>query len=896
VSAPSKYGWSDDTFKQIIFYVLSESKRQRYVLFDISSPPGTRKTFNVIRFALQSKLPLVASFPNHQNQETAFYYILSILENMRITRLTQYVIDYGGLENYCIFYRPELLMKLLDKFRDKNETYVDAVQKFLGHDTVFSILLMRDSDVTDEIWIQIARVLDRYASTRNKKEYFEKIKQIVEQRGQYEICTSVCPLGLFAWWWRKELYKFFATPKIVTFRQINMDELLAKYPRVARYVVRANPENFVEHLEEILEGKYEIEWLLCPRYLIMARIALAKRSGKPTFLSAKRAVFLTPHAGLSFILSVIRRQLEVLNIPLRYTLFLDEYDTLLKPKTFPLIPLDVIKTVSAIAYQISRSERYGGVDVDEYLKRYAEYVHMVLDQVVKIVENSIETRAYHPLMNIVLEGAFSSAKESILKTRTEVEYRPLGARVVHIKHFLYSPDTLRLFQFILNPKLYFLDLIERDKDFPERYRLAVIKFRNLIMGARTPLKRIDVARHPQYIRIYRLLPDYGRVDIDPVQVLREYLKLLLLAPRFAVYYVHNKTSNGYEVKLATIDERIYTLLTWSRKSILTSATPVKWHAYVMGANIEGIALSDYERVSKDILHSTVAFTPPQVLLYDVRRETLYDANIMLYTKKYREELLESIQTGRPIKYDRQGMMRIKMIVRQVAPLSSIVRHYSSLMYIFSLPSLQPLKQAIKSKADLQSLVEAIRDYLRILYQLYNQGDTVLVLAQNKVIALILARLLRAVPCHGEQCGDKVKKISHFVAKKRIAITWFRSRACRGIDLPFTFDSVLVVGSPYPRPQTVVHFKSNTPSPYTSTYHIPVRIASLNSGIVVAKKTLVARDFMNGISEMVQAVGRATRSVLRTGKPVRVYIPSYILSRVLYYGPVWFTSSVKGITI
>ena len=912
-----RWGWADEAFKTII----SEAVGSHNVT-DISSPPGTRKTYNVLLYAIENKMDMIASFPNHQNQATALAYIIRILERMGVNKPQMFVFDYAGIENYCLFYRPELLMKLLDKFRGPGESYEDAVANLLGEDMLFQILLLKGSlDAVEDLWLEVGRLINEYSVTRNRSRYLEGIRNIVEKRGQYEVCTGMCPVGLFAWFYRRSLYRLFSDPKIITWRpEFSRKNLASKYPKVARHIVVANPENFVENIEAIVKGRIDpdnheqVEWILCPRFLLLAKVTMSPQSTRPTFISTRKCIFLVPHAGLDFLLSVVRRQLSITRVNKNYTLFLDEYDALLKPKTWPLIPLDVAKALVALAEEIidtPEGEEVRGVVVDEYLKQYAKYVRDVLTRVIQVVENAVETRDYHPLASLFVEGAFSDFTETTVKTKVPIEYKPLGARVVHIKHFL-RDDMGNLFQLLLNDRIYFYDLAQRDNDWVLRYREAKYKWRRLARTVRAyALRPTKTVRNVngKNVRTFVL----RRVPVvckDVLPVLRDFVRVLLMAPRFAVFYIHVGDKDTVSViRLASIDVQLYKLFSWARHAILTSATPVSWDAIVAGPNTEAseaaVFYSDYERVVSDVAHSLIRISSPTRLLYDIKEETQYTVVFSTYTDDFATELHASLVTGSSVKYNPKGIVRREIRIQQVSPITSVVRHYVELLKVHPISTLQPLviprkyRDRARQREERERIQRIVRDYAVVIQARYSVGDTVLVLVQNKLYTEVFRRLLGAIPCSGTKCGPEIDgaKISHYLAKKRIVLTWFRSRASRGIDLPYDFDTVIVVGSPYPRPQVLAYNKTDRPG-YAARLDILMAVESYNTReTYLIHKTLSPRDIMSGIAELAQSIGRATRSVLRRiiagidAKPVEVLLPRFLKPKIARFAPYWFRAAL-----
>jgi len=863
------------------------------VIVDISLPPGGGKTFNVVQYIVENRIDAIMTFPYHQNQLTALLYIFSTLEEMKTIKLKQFIVDYAGLENYCIFYKPELLAKLLDKFKTSpNESYRDAVLNMFANDIVFRILLAKGVDV-EELWIAIAEALDEYVKAKNRKSYLALIKNIVEKKGQYEICTSVCPLGLFAWWYRKELYKFFSEYKIITWR--NLSQELRNYPHVAKFVVQANPANFVENIENLLSGKFKPEWILCLRYILMTKISM--RENRPTFISTRKSIILTPHAGLEFVASLVRRQVEVSKVKRQHILYIDEYDSILhRPVTWPLLSIEAVKTVIAVANKLTESEvgsSIHGVEVDEYLKRYATYVKDLFTLILETFEEATKTKVYHPIVNIFVEGAFSIYTETV-KNKI-VTYKPLGARVVHIRHFLSDERSSRLLRLALNPHIYFYDLASEDRDWILRYREAVIKFRQVLRATKT-FTMFPIAMSRNGEKMLHLTMRLVKFSEDPVKIVRSYLSPLLQIPRYVVYYAGEQAYDVYRIRLHSIDIRIHQFFVWSKSAIITSATPVPWNIFVLSSNPIGIYQIEYERVVNDQTHSLVAFEPPEVLIYEDRAETIYEAHAVIYTNEFREKLTDFVSGRGDLKYDESALMRIDITVVQVAPKTPEVFRYAGRFRTIFISTLKPLKLPEHRDAlAMKEFTSTLNRYLDALVALYKKGETALVLVQNKAITYILAKILRATPCSGHVCGENAdpEKLSHYVAlSNKVIITYFRSRSTRGIELPYNFTFALVIGSPHPRPSIFVHSVSESELVrFVPKRYIKYVCMGYNTYIFTVLKALTPRDFVSGVSEFLQAIGRALRSALLHSSRVILLIPSYLQGRIIALAPLWFRMSV-----
>ena len=892
------WSWADEVFKSIIDTVVS-GKRDH--VFDVSAPPGTRKTWSVVRYILEKRLNAVISPPYHQTQQTILNYILALLERMKVMKLKQFVVDYAGIENYCLFYRPEVLARVLDNFRSSpRQPYEEAARSMLADDVVFSVMMAKGVADVEWAWEEVARALDRYKATGDRRGYVSAVSQVVERKGQYEVCTSVCPLGLFAWLRRRDLYKFFSEPKVITWRRMREDVMKSKMPRAWKHVVYANPDAFAENFRRILRGEFKPEWALCPRYILMTRISESPRSSKPVFISTRKFIILTPHAGLQFVMETVRRQRDMMKAKgRRPLLFLDEYDAFLKPVSWPLVSVEAVKAAIAVAEKVAGSrvgDTVKGVEVDAYLKRYAVYVRDTLARVLEVFEESTKAKRYHPVVNLFVEGAFSEYAEATLKTGSGVVYKPLGARVVHIKHFL-EGDRGRLLQLILNPRLYFRDFAERDEDWAVRFREAVIKFSSLSRGARY------LGRSPAVVRagggrVLQLVSREQELGVDVLSLLRSYLQPLLSIPRYAVYYSVGESSEGVRVKLASVDVKMHQVLAWSNNAIIVSATPVDWQAYVAGANAGALFTSDHEAVVLDARYSLVSFEPPVTLEYENREERRLKARLLLYNRDFQRRLEEAVAEGKPLEYSGATYWK-SLTVSQIAPRMSVVEQYTRLLHVYFLRGLQPITVLERAAEGLPLHARKhvlLRSYIDVIGRLYGLGRTVLVIAQNKKVAEVLREVINATPCSGDVCGEDVNpaKVSHYTSRGRIVLTYFRSRATRGVELPYDFDSVVVVGSPYSRPTTLAHRVLGETTAYTTRHNIPVAVLGYNTGAGAVHLTHIARDFMFGVSELVQAVGRASRSAVRTGKPISVYLPQYLHQRIETFAPGWFVRAFKGL--
>lgn len=884
-------GWSEQAFEEIVQQFISHAEPGKFYIYDISSPPGSGKTFTVLKFIVTRRIPAVCSFPTHQNQATALTYIVSLMSSEDKPRL--FVVDYAGLENYCIFYRPALLRKLLSQFKPEGGSYVDAAQRLLGEDVLFKALLLQDTfTASEKIYTKIAELFD---AGKHDHEVLELTKSFVERRGQYEVCFGVCPIGLLFSFYSQHVYELLSKPKIITWRYTLAEKLSKKYN--FRHIVVASPARFVSNVKTVLEGNLNPEWLLCPRLLLMRKCTTVKTRDNrrvPTYLSLRRTVILTPHAGLQFILNLVTRQKEVTGTTRRHLLYIDEYDALMKPRKWKVFSLGEAKAVKALADMVAskeEGEEFRNVVIDEYLKRYAQYVSYVLGKVVDIVEHSIKSGEYSPYTVLFIEGAFSKFREAVLETRIPIEYLPLGARVVHIKHLLQDEE---LFKLLVNPKLFFIDLAEKDPDWAVRFREASATFKQLIRTARCTAMRPGKSKNKLTSQTYlQLVPREKRAE-DIVSELSDLVKHVLYIPRMALYYAVDERN----IVVESIDAQISQFLTWGRHAILTSATPISHDLYVLGTH-SAVPSSDYEAVTKNISFSFAKFSPPAIEEYDHYTVRKYVGKVLVYTDEFSRALRDSVTSDTAIHFDASSVIPSVLEISQISPITTIVKEYSRLVKILPQPSLRPLTYRMllsASSSKNEPIIQSVRSYAMLVDVLVRAGFRVLVLTQNKEVALFLARLMKMEKCLGDVCREGVEKISHFKSRNgKVVLTWFRSRIGRGVDLDVRTDAVVVVGSPYPHLRVFVNYKSYE-RVFDSKHSLMYIVKPLNTtGNTFVYKCLVPRDFVSGLNELAQALGRAIRSILNLEhSEVRVYLPSYVFAKFTVVAPLWLKSSLRGL--
>jgi len=878
-----KIGWSDEEFETIIEEALKP--RKKVVATDISSPPGTRKTYNVLRYAVRHRLPLIASFPTHANQATALRYIAEHLSREKAERLPFYVVDYAGVENYCLFYRPRLLMRFLDRWRGEGESYREAVDNMLEDERVLVFVLSAVDEVED-LWARVGEALDEYAETGDYKAYAARIAEITEVRERSRVCRTACPIGWLQRAYRDRVRRDLRRRRIITWRRDLAGQLRRRYPKLAGDILVADPEQVVDEFDSLVAGHYKLEPLLCPRYILTNKVVAGKEN-RPQYLTVRRSIILVPHSGLDFVVRTVRRAHEVQGYEMRHKLFIDEYDAALKPAAWRLWPLDALDELMAIADAIVEAglgAELDGYVVDEYLLRYAEWVRDVAAAVKRIVREHVVAGTYHPLTVLFFEGAFSALRDTMLKPG--LVYPPFMPRPVHIKYFADG----NVLQLVFGVRRRFEDLARVDgaawrQYFKQARAIFARLARRRVSGLYPTVESSGVVRLRRRTRAENLH--------DIVEDLKSLLRPLLDYPRYAVYYTFDPPAI---VRLASIDIPLLRVL--STEAILVSASPLNWAYYIHGPNPPlGVAYeSTYHKLAAAATHSLVRITADDRAVYEYANRRVQHYKVKIWQYANRDEIVSAIRAGTPL-----PTPKIKTrdgIIRQISVEHRVVDEYSNLLRVYRVPRFGPLftppghvprEYAHLVRAKMRA---SLLPYRSTITELARRRQPTLVLVQNKTYAHLLIRAYRAEKCRGDVCGPDVRRETHYQAGP-VTITWFRSRAERGIDLPHDYKFMVVVGSPYPRPTSPAPATAG-PSILTTNVISQVRaiVWPLNSPRpMLVRIGHTPRDVASGIAELVQAIGRATRAAMRSGHTVTVLIPAALSQKIHIYAPRWIRNKL-----
>jgi len=127
----------------------------------------------------------------------------------------------------------------------------------------------------------------------------------------------------------------------------------------------------------------------------------------------------------------------------------------------------------------------------------------------------------------------------------------------------------------------------------------------------------------------------------------------------------------------------------------------------------------------------------------------------------------------------------------------------------------------------------------------------------------------------------LSKEENYYYDDNIIITWIRGRITRGVDVPFqNIDYILVVGTPYGRPTTIIPGTED----YTPTTMLTTQLSLTTRGR--ARIVHLPLDVNLAVNELLQAIGRGIRDAKKTGKKVKIIMPHAIRKWVETYNPGW----------
>lgn len=865
----NRLGWAEEEFKDIISSAVVDVSK----VIDINSPPGTGKTRTTLKYVVEKGLSTVVTLPTHTAQENALTYIAEHMEEEKPRKLRMHVIDYAGVERYCIFYNIKSMMKFLDQFRDVDESYTEAVEKLLGMDTVVVQLLGTEENV-DEFWIEIGKLLDQYVETGDSRQYYERVRELIAYKGQDYTCRNTCIVGLMFNMHRRRVYEALRDSKIITFRKKKYEEL-RRLKHVGKHVLLANPSLAVRDYKDVIEGRGNVEKVLCPRLLLNTKSVKTSKGRGAQYIFVKRSIILTPHSALDYVLGVLDKAHRQQGIPVRHNLMIDEYDVLVDAQIYKVYSLDTIRKLTAKLEEVLQGKVHVDVEIEGYFLELAEYAYKLLKDITKLIEESIATGKYHPLVNLTVEGALSEFKETTLRTNEEVIYKPLSPRPVHIKYFAGSDLLPR----ILNRQKVLEHYKHIDPNLSVRSREAWMTLSKVVQ-VRGGVPEIYVVKLTNELMVKQREATVSVGDV--ISTIVEYLSLLRTKPQFYVYY---KVDNN-AVSLANLDAQLYKLLQL-RRAILLSATSVNWNLIVLGPR-QFHTFSRLQALAEGAILSSILVLDSSETVYANRVEKRYVIRYRDYTPEARKHVEEAIDEWLEIDYSKVKLTDREDTIVKVSINHSDAKQYAKLIESRVVHMLKPFPTPLSENS--QEAFKVLMEYVNFISWVKKRAEGgILVLAQNKKLAKALAEVVRAKPCYREVCDENITQVTHYSNDKlKIDITWFRSRAERGIDLPGKYTSMVVVGSPYPQPSTITP-EVTEPSALTTQVSVLNRYYIVSTNKRNTHKISIAHiplDLDSATASLAQSVGRGSRSAMRNNSRVVLYMPAFVRNKLLPYKPTW----------
>ena len=796
-------------------------------IVEVSGPPGSGKTYTTLKAVVERGSSAVISFPNHANQMAALASLLDIWASEGYDEPTHYVVDYAGIERYCVFHDPEAAAALLSGGTPR-EMVDRAMARVAGKAAALGIYASEVEAALGEV----ARALSEYREGRiTLEEYRSRVRRAVEAYGQSSFCRSACPIGIYAQWYAPELARSLRRPTVVTWRRLEM-----RLPRrLGRRVVEVRLREALESLDRLEAGEARPEWLLCPRLALTLPLAPG-RGRRRTPIPSKRSIVLTPHSGLEFVLSLWGGRGG------ERVVVVDEYDSyMLRPESWKLVPLDLLKHLASVAEELASAGVGGealGVEVDLPLYIFAELAYEALTALVEEVEESLERGVHSPLADVTVEGAFSTVVEDAVPSAAGAQLTPLSPRLAHRAHLSRS----RAAELLANFEAEYARLAGRavGGDWRVALRGAWSAWAEAVSRSGTLAARAPKVSDRELYASYREGP-----PVDALPRLISYARALRRWPAQVLYYTVSREG----VFLSSLDARLSLLL--GRSLMLISATPVRWDLFARGPS-EGPG-------------------HPALDAYAAARTSIVSAE-----RRGAAEYADLLEVSYTLLLPREagGTARLEPVgARQLMPPGPVSGYRETIRIVYE-PLLPPLGR--------RPTRGSLAPYASLISTLASRGERVLAIAQNKRVAAWLGSAFGGRPAYWERAADSLEQATHIDAG-RVHVIWFRGRGSRGIDLPGEYDSVVVVGSPYARPDMVSPAPPSAPHALRLSVRFQAR--SWNTGEAY-ERYLVASPHSTqlAVNELFQALGRAARR--RAGGVLRVYMPAFLRKTVLAYGPPW----------
>ncbi|MEM4584204.1 MAG: hypothetical protein QW611_04435 [Ignisphaera sp.] len=903
------------SLKETITELISMSDEKTVTVLEV--PPGTGKTKNSIDVSVElagKRANILFFLPTHASALTAFAYAINAFYNLykstpNIKKLP-FIVYYEGVERYCPLY-----------------IYKGLFYKALNY-------------ARRRWWIN-----------RDEYERFSSLgpKDTMRVFGWSVICRKVCPI-----------YRFdinvgnarIFVPK--AFLELSNQVLTGEAKTYIKDAVNALAEmskkGLVKYLNIYMDFDNGIFRGICVRTLLNK--AVVKGLKRKIQIFFKGSLIIAPTSGVEFLLKSIVKKLETMNkskaLVMKPIVILDEYDTYFyRPAVMPVFTIRWIEFERNLAKKIIETfkndyEKGNPFDIDE--AHAAIVAFMILDEVLFRARSYLENRRFD-LISSSVSLVFDAVAEEIVDDALNVisPFRPRELVLLDAEKFV-DFMTRAIKHYISAEKITFIDPNEIKKNFwyylqlwewmlidyckrhnipyllPALYTFTGSEFatayleryeRHISAAKWVFLVRKKGVPHPKtglvsYVVAYRAYQTRGTVIIPE--------KTREVKTNLSVWVIY----------MISYDCKFYTLFGQDLKLFLTSATGIPWPSDFFKSRSGLIYTLD--PYGSSIISYLEGYRYPKPVNKRDRLEYVFEPLVPDPIKK--RFVIATSHFKFILKYATLGRVIPELLPHLLSRAESEVKPHK-FEYVMSVYS------------DHLSWLfgDLLRDIRKLKLDRTNLNPSIMILCQRKDIAIRMAlesvtigRYFRFTPklqiCTETKCVDpprfkdkyiermlnfmKEIKASHFLVRLKkstlkneikVYVTWFRSKLCRGVDLPdndillYTF----VVGSPY-RPPSTIDFVVWNERPldalevYGKAGRVEIQFMLRNTitGTTSTIPLCIACqpvDISEAINELTQAYGRALRKAWNARERginyvTQLIIPYWLNNKFYGYSPLW----------
>ncbi|MEM1830163.1 MAG: hypothetical protein QXJ97_01380 [Desulfurococcaceae archaeon] len=905
------------TIKNVISDLISLSGGDTVTVLEV--PPGTGKTKNSIEVSVElagKGSNVVFFLPTHASALTAFAYAVNAFYNTLYKssnnlKKLPFIIYYEGVERYCPLYM-----------------YKDLYYKAIEY-------------ARRRWWI--------------RRDEYERLKSMTPEEimrvfGWSMVCRKLCPvfkLDVSVGKARIFVPKSFSELA----NQVLTGEAKSYIKDAVNNLAEMSKKGLVKYLKVYMNFDKGVFSGICVRVLLNKAVVKGLRRKVQVFF--KGSLIIAPTSGVEFLLKSVVKKLNTMSksgagisTPI---VILDEYDVYFyRPVLMPLFVFRWITFERNLAKKIIetfKNDYANGVpfDIDEATAAVAALV--ILERLIEIARRFAEDKdvsmIYTPValvFDAVAEEVIDQYDRMVLPLRPRMLSLSSPERFTNdvakwVEDYVnnngiifINPDDikrnnlwyyLQLWEWMLItyckrhnipflvPALFTFNGVEFGTCYLERYDkyASAAKWVFLLRKKGVPHPNTDKVR---YVVAYRATQIYGRIIVPEKDRDRRYVM------------------NVWVVSLMSFDCKFYTIFGQDTKLFMTSATGLPWG-------------SDFFKTRSGLVCPLDLFT----------------TSLISYLEKYRYP--KAVYKKDRTEYVMEPMVPdpIKKRIVIAGPDAHLIMKYSEFGRVLPEP-LPHLPSRDASEADPASLNRDLMPYsfrlaelightwmaLVTMPQNMNYNTAMMVLCQRKEVAVRMAleaitvskgyglkpvlQVCTEIKCVNPPQFDgrdyiadmlnfmKELKASHILVRLRkpgvrnevrVYVTWFRSKLCRGVDLP---DSdlllyTLVVGSPF-RPPSSIDFVAWNDNPldqmevYSKSGRLETQFLLRNTVTGTTSKIYLCIanqpvDISESINELIQAYGRSLRKAWSARSKGVKYItqlvmPAWLQNKFFYYAQLW----------